>query len=422
MLERPTGFEPTRNRLSTPFLPYGRQSIDEADIAAVVEVLRGDFMTTGPTVAAFEGAFARAVSAPEAVVCANGTAALQLAYLAVGLRPEDIAIVPSVTFLATANAARHVGAEVVFADADPATGLTGVAEFQAAIERAARDWPGRRIATLSPVHLNGQLADPWGIAALARECGASVVEDACHALGGLVSPPGANAATLPVGSGFWSDAAVFSFHPVKTIAMGEGGAVTVRDPERAAFMRRVRSHGMTRTADEFAIADQAFAADGGANPWYYEMVEPGFNFRVTDMQCALGLSQLAKLEGFVARRRALALSYDAALAPLADHVRPIGRALGQDPALHLYVVAVEFQEIPGGRARVMRELQALGIGTQVHYLPVHRQPYYRDRYGLAKLPGADRYYERALSLPFFPAMSDSDVQRVADALARVLLK
>ena len=380
------------------FLPYGRQDIDVDDVAAVVEALGADFLTTGPRVEAFEQAFAAAVDAAHAVACANGTAALHLSMLALGIGPGDRVAVPSVTFLATANCARFVGAEVLFTDVDPGTGLMTPGTLREALERS----PGPLRAVL-PVHLRGDVADLKGLAALAREAGAVLVEDAPHALGSAADfGDGAEA----VGSGRWSSAATFSFHPVKTIATGEGGMVTTPDGDVAARLRRLRSHGMERLP--------------GADPWLYEMREPGFNYRLPDILCALGQSQLRRLPDFAARRRALAEGYAAALAPLAPHVRLAATPAWSRPVLHLLTVLIDFEGLGRTRRRVVEALAAEGIGTQVHYIPVHAQPYYVGRYGPLDLPGAAAWYRRCLSLPLFPAMADTDVDRVAAALSRAL--
>lgn len=393
------------------FLPYGRHTIEEDDVAAVAAALRSDFLTTGPAVDAFERAFAEAVGARHAVVCSSGTAALHLAALAAGLGEGDAAIVPTVTFLATANAARYVDAEVGFSDVDPDCGLMRARDFAAALETA----PGRPRAVL-PVHLAGQCAELPEIAELARARGMTVIEDACHAIGATYA---AGNERVRVGSCRHSDMCVFSFHPVKTIAMGEGGAVTTNDDELAERLRRLRAHGMTREAGQFT-EDGAFDEDGAPNPWWYEMPAPGFNYRASDLHCALGLSQLRKLDRFLAARRALAAHYDRLLAELAPLVRPTARIPGCDPGWHLYVALVDFAAAGISRARVMRRLRQAGIGTQVHYIPVHRQPYYRARYGTERLPGAEAYYERALSLPLFVGMTDADVARVVAELARAL--
>lgn len=392
-------------------IPYGRQSIGEDDIRAVEDVLRGDLLTGGAAVDRFEASLGRIVEAPHAVACASGTAALHLAMLALGLGPDDAVVVPSVTFLASANAARYVGAEVRFADVDPDTGLLTPGTL-----RRALDGPGPgRIRAVVVVHLNGQSADMAGLTALARVHHLAVVEDACHALGGAHVVAGQ---AHPVGACAASDMACFSFHPVKAIAMGEGGAVTTRDPELAARVRRLRNHGMVRDTAAFEDKAQAFDADGTPNPWYYEMPEPGFNYRASDIHCALGESQLRKLPAFLARRRALAALYDEALAPLAPVVEPVPRGPSEHDGWHLYPVLIDFAALGRSRASVMRSLREAGIGTQVHYLPVHRQPYFRRLYPGTDLPGADAYYDRCLSLPFFPGMGDGDGRHVVSEMVR----
>ncbi|MCA8934066.1 MAG: DegT/DnrJ/EryC1/StrS family aminotransferase, partial [Rhodospirillaceae bacterium] len=246
--------------------------------------------------------------------------------------------------------------------------------------------------------------------------GLKLVEDACHAVGGAGMVAGRREM---VGSCPVSDLACFSFHPVKTIAMGEGGAVTTRSREIADRVRLLRNHGMTRDPDTFLDLDEGFDAHGAANPWYYEMHEPGFNYRATDIHCALGESQLRKLPAFLARRRALAARYDRLLAGLAPAVVPVAR-VAEDDGWHLYSVLIDFAGLGRSRADVMRGLRDRGIGTQVHYFPVHRQPYYSRRYGTLRLPGADAYYRRQLSLPLHLRMAEEDVDRVVAALADVL--
>lgn len=391
------------------FLPYGRQTIEEDDIAAVAAALRGDFLTTGPTVAAFEGAFAEAVGAPHAVACNSGTAALHLAVLSVGIGPGDRAVVPSLTFLATANAVRYAGGEVVFADVDPDTGLTGPEQVLAAAARV--DGP---VKAVLPVHLNGQAADSAAIAAV-LPTGTRLIEDACHALG--TDARGSDRLMHAVGACTDATAACFSMHPVKAVAMGEGGVMTTRDPALAERAARLRNHGMERRAGGFVNADLALAPDGTPNPWYYEMSEPGYNLRAPDILCALGRSQLAKLGRFVARRQSLAALYEDRLKALAPLVRPVPGVGWSGHARHLYPVLIDFPAAGTHRAALMETLRADGIGTQVHYIPVHRQPYYQARYGSVALPGADAYYARCLSLPLFPGMADGDVDRVVEALA-----
>ena len=385
--------------MSGAFLPYGRQTIEDDDIAAVAEALRGDFLTTGPTVEAFETAFARKVGASHAVAVSNGTATLHLAMLALGIGEGDTCIAPSVTFLATANCARYVGAEVVFADVDQDSGLMTPETLAEALDRAA----GRRVKAILPVHLRGDVCDLPALKSLADAAGAVLVEDAPHALGSIATFDGV---AHPVGDGAYSSFASFSFHPVKTLATGEGGMLTTNDAALADRARLLRSHGMVRTA--------------GGDPWWYEMPELGFNYRIPDVLCALGLSQLNKLDRFVARRRALASLYARLLPERAPKAKLATSTAYSDPALHLLTVLIDFEGLGLTRRAVVEALKAKGVGTQVHYIPVHRQPYYVNRQGLADLPGADAWYARCLTLPLYPAMTDGDVERVVDALAEVL--
>ncbi|MEJ1935307.1 UDP-4-amino-4,6-dideoxy-N-acetyl-beta-L-altrosamine transaminase, partial [Nostoc sp. NIES-2111] len=387
-----------------PFLPYGRQTIEQDDIDAVAAALQGDFLTTGPAVAEFEARFATATGAAHAVACNSGTAALHLAAMALRLGPGDAAVVPSLTFLATANVVRLCGAEVVFADVDPDTGLLTPATFEDALRRART--AGLAVRAAFPVHLNGQLCDMAGLARIARAHGVALVEDACHALG-----------EDAVGATTHSRLACFSTHPVKAIATGEGGVVTTADAQDAARMRILRSHGMVRHPAALANAADAYD-DGIPNPWYYEMPEIGPNYRLPDVLCALGLSQLAKLPRFIARRREIAALYDRLLAPLAPALRPVPHGSATH-GWHLYAVLVDFAALGTTRRRFMEALKGHGIGTQVHYYPVHRQPYYTNRYGRLELPGADAYYARCVSIPLYPALTDADVARVVAALGMV---
>jgi UDP-4-amino-4,6-dideoxy-N-acetyl-beta-L-altrosamine transaminase len=382
-----------------PLLPYGRQTIEDDDIEAVAKALRADFLTTGPTVEAFETAFAETVGARHAVACANGTAALHLAMLALDVQPGEVCVAPAITFLATANCARYVGAEVVFADVDPLTGLMTPDTLAEALTRVG----GRKLRAVLPVHLRGDVAQLDALEALARDAGAVLVEDAPHALGSTAT---FGNQIERVGDVRHSAMATFSFHPVKTIATGEGGMVTTNDDRLAQRLKTLRSHGMVRPE--------------GADPWWYEMPEPGFNYRLPDILCALGLSQLAKLPRFAARRQALTARYLTALAPLAPVLRPAQRPAWSDPVLHLMVALIDFAAVGKTRRQVVEELKTRGVGTQVHYIPVNRQPYYVNRYGPLDLPGANAWYEACLSLPLYPGMADEDVDRVAAALGEVL--
>ncbi len=394
------------------FIPYGQHAIDEADIASVVSVLRSSALTNGPVVTEFESALTKLTGAEEAVVCSSGTAALHLAVAALGVGPGDRVIVPALTFLASANAARYAGADVIFADVNDCSGLMEPKHFEGALKAA----PPESVKAVIPVHLNGQCCDMPGIAEIARAHDVSIIEDACHALGGYYPSP---ADTSVVGSSAYSQATCFSFHPVKTVAMGEGGAVTTNHSDIAAAMRRLRNHGMERASANLVMPEFALSPDGDRNPWYYEMTEIGWNYRASDIHCALGLSQLTKLDSAVSRRAALVAQYDNALRSLSPAVRPIGRVGGR-VAWHLYVVHIDFDAIGQSRAAVMNALEKAGIGTQVHYFPVHLQPYYQKLYGRQSLPGAEKYYGSCLTLPLFPEMVNTDVDRVVGELTHIV--
>ena len=387
--------------MADAFLPYGRQLIEEDDIAAVEAVLRGDYLTTGPAVPAFEAAFCEAVGARRAVACSSGTSALHLALAGLGVGPGDVCIIPAITFAATANAALYCGAEPVFADVDPQTGLMTPDTLRAALASA-----GGLAKAVLPVHLAGQVCDMATIREIATAAGAHVVEDACHAVGSR------HADRRRTGDNSYSDAACFSLHPVKTIAAGEGGVVTTSDPALADRMAQLRSHGMERDPEKFET--------GADEPWRMEMQALGWNYRLTDIQAALAASQIAKLERFANRRRALAALYDARLAASAPIIRPPERVANCDPCWHLYAARIDFSAAGVSRAELIGRLRERGVGAQVHYIPVPSMPYYRKRFGGQTPPGAAAYYEKTLSLPLFPAMEDGDVDRVAAALEEAL--
>lgn len=389
--------------MSQTFLPYGRQHVTEADMAAVRRVLEGDYLTTGPEIPAFEADFCEQTGASHAVACNSATAALHLALDALGVSAGDVCIVPSITFLATANAARYCRADVVFADVDPETGLMTPDTLQAALKRA----DGRARAVL-PVHLGGSLCDMSAISTIARREGLFVVEDACHALGG------ADGDGAVVGACAHSDAATFSFHPVKTLTSGEGGMVTTRSAGLADAMARRRSHGVEREPG-------AFYRDAGAQePWWYEQQALGWNYRMPDILAALGRSQLSRLHQIAQRRRDLTALYAEALGELAPLVKTPPVPAGTEPCRHLMNVQIDFANAGVSRADVMARLKAQGVGSQVHYIPVHAQPYYRALYGDQRLPGAEKHYLRTLSLPLYPELSDADVARIAQTLAVAL--
>ena len=393
---------------------YGRQHIDDSDIEGIVEVLNSDFLTTGPTVDAFESEFAERVGAQYAVACSSGTAALHLATLALGLTTGDTAVVPSLTFLASANAYRFEGVDVRFADVDENCGLLTPQTFHRALTRTG----AQGIKAVTVVHLNGQAAAVEEVAEIAGKFGIQVIEDACHAVGSRFRS--ADGVQVVVGECRFSAMTVFSFHPVKTMTSAEGGMVCTNSPDLALRLRRARNHGIVREADQFLRPHDALESDGMRKPWYTEMHELGYNYRLSDLQCALGRSQLRKMDRYAEQRRCLMGLYDKGLASMAPRVLPLPRASNGDPVLHLYPVLIDFEALEKERGAVMRELHEHGVGTQVHYAPVHRQPYYRKLYGDIELPGADRYYARILSLPFHVGVTEDDVTFVVRALSHAL--
>ena len=375
-------------------LPYGRQWVDEADVQAVVEVLRSDWLTTGPKVDEFEQAFADFVGAREAVAVSNGTAALHAAMYAVGIGPGDEVIVPPMTFAASANCVVFQGGTPVFADVDPDTLLLDPAQVEAKITP--------RTKAIIAVDYTGQPCDYDALRAIADRHGLILVADACHALGGSYKG-------CPVGS--LADLSIFSFHPVKHITTGEGGVITTDDPALAQRMRIFRNHGIT--------SDHRQREQQGS--WFYEMVDLGYNYRLTDFQCALGMSQLRKLPGWVARRQEIARRYDAAFAEI-PAVKPLGVRDDVSHAYHLYVIRLDPTQLRATRSEVFAALRTEGIGVNVHYIPVHLHPFYRERFGTGPglCPVAEAAYERLISLPMFPAMIDKDISDVIAAVSKVM--
>lgn len=378
------------------FIPYGQQSIDEDDIRAVVEALRTDWLTTGPAVRAFEEALCEYTGARHAIAVANGTAALHVAALAAGIGTGDRVITSPITFLASANCAEYVGAVADFADIDPDTCNLSPDSLASAMSPDVK--------AVVAVDFAGRPCDFPALAAVARAQGTVIIEDASHALGSRFEHGGK---TYSVGAHPWTDLTTFSFHPVKTLTTGEGGAVLTDSDKLAERCRLFRNHGMERNRPD--------------EPWYYEMRQPGFNYRITDLQCALGCSQLKHLEAFVRRRQEIVDAYNTAFETVQALSLPCPVPSGR-AAWHLYVVQIDFPGIGKSRARVMQALRDRGVGTQVHYIPVHLQTYYREKYGYGpgKCPHAEAYYERCLSLPLFPAMSDDDVRQVIDAVGKVV--
>jgi UDP-4-amino-4,6-dideoxy-N-acetyl-beta-L-altrosamine transaminase len=379
-------------------IPYGRQDITEADIQAVVDVLRSDFLTQGPAVPAFEKAIADYCGVQHAVAVNSATSALHIACLALGVGPGDRVWTSPITFVASANCALYCGAQVDFVDIDPRTYNLSLECLAEKLEEAEKT--DRLPKVVIPVHLAGQPCDMRGIHALGQRYGFKIIEDASHAIGGRYKGE-------PIGNSRYSDLTVFSFHPVKIITTAEGGMVLTNDAQRAKRLRLLRSHGVTRDA-----ADMTHAPDG---PWYYQQIDLGFNYRMTDLQAALGSSQMQRLDEFVTRRHTIAQRYDRLLAGL-PLVTP-----WQHPdsysGLHLYVIRLKLAEIRNSHCEVFEALRAAGVGVNLHYLPVYRQPYYeRMGFKAGHYPEAERYYAEAMSFPMYPGLTDKQQDRVVSAL------
>ena len=383
----------------TQRIPYGRHCLDEDDIQAVVDVLRHGWLTQGPKIAEFEEAIASYVGARYAVAVSSGTAALHIACIAAGVGKDDVVLTSANTFVASANCALYVGAIPQFSDIDP------VSLNLDPVQLARRCAELRPVKAIVPVHFAGTTCDMPAIRRIAESRGAVIIEDAAHAFGATYADG------RRVGCCADSDMTVFSFHPVKTIATAEGGVVTTNNEDIYRDLLRLRSHGINKNSDPFQFPDNA-VSDGIPNPWYYEMQEIGFNYRITDIQCALGLSQLAKVDRFLARRRELALRYDRMLAEV-PHVSPTQLASRAASSHHLYVVRIDFERIGCSRAKFMHELRARDIITQVHYIPAHTHPYFRAHgHAEDRFPVSEDYYRQALSLPLYFGLTDEQQEYV----------
>ena len=385
-------------------IPYGRQDISDDDVSAVVDALRSDWLTQGPTVARFESALAHYVGAPHAVTVSNATAGLHLTYLALGMGPGKLVWTSPNTFVATANAALYCGAQIDFVDIDPSSYCISLDLLEAKLIETKRT--GKTMPSLvTMVHFAGQSCNMPRLYALGQHYGFKIVEDASHAIG-------ADANGGKVGDCRYSDACIFSFHPVKIITTGEGGAITTNNASLAQRLQELRSHGITRDP-----ARMQGPCEGG---WYYQQIDLGFNYRLTDLQAALGLSQLQRIDPFIARRRALAARYDALLSKAPINLpwqHPEGKS-----AFHLYPVVLQLDQVPQGRAAVYDALRNSGIGVNVHYIPVHLQFYYRQLgFKIGDFPHAESYYESTLTLPLFASMTYEQQDQVIDTISSLLM-
>lgn len=385
-------------------IPYGRQDISSDDIAAVVEVLQSDFLTQGPVIEKFETAVAGYCSAKFGVAVNSATSALHIACLALGLGENDWLWTSPNTFVASANCGLYCGAQIDFVDIDPITNNLSVQQLSEKLETAGRE--NRLPKIVIPVHLCGASCDMAAIKDLSTRYGFKIIEDASHAIGGRYRDEA-------IGSCRYSDITVFSFHPVKIVTTAEGGLATTNDPDLARRMQLFRSHGITR--------DPSFMTHEPDGPWYYQQIELGYNYRMTELQAALGISQMKRIDDFVSRRHAIAQRYDGSLADLPVTTPKIDTQCYS--ALHLYVVRLQTEQLNVTHRQVFERLRELQIGVNLHYIPVHTQPYYQ---GLGHKPGdypnAERYYAEAISLPVFATLTDDDVDRVADAVRKAIGK
>ena len=380
-------------------IPYGKQSISESDIESVARVLRSDYLTQGPAIPAFEKAVAEKSNAQYAVAVNSATSALHIACLVLGVGAGDSVWTSTNTFVATANCARYCGASVDFVDIDSRTWCISTEKLRTKLEHhQAASLPLPKVVI--PVHLSGQSCDMREISDLGKKYGFHIIEDASHAIGGTFQ-------NIYVGSCVYSDITVFSFHPVKIITCGEGGMALTNDKELADRMARLRSHGITRDSKQLT-----YEPDG---PWYYEQLELGFNFRMTDIQAALGLSQLGRLEEFVVRRNELAQRYDEALAEITVQLQKVPDDVYS--ARHLYVIRVPSEQ----HCNIFKSLRDKGIGVNLHYMPVHLQPYYRKLgFQEGDFPEAEKYSQEAISLPLYPSLSDSKQDHVIATLRSLI--
>lgn len=395
------------------YISYGHQSINKDDISAVVRVLKSSFLTQGPKIKEFEDALCKYAKAKYAVVVSSGTAALHIACLAVGLKEGDEFITSPNTFVASANCGVYCGAKPIFADIKEDTYNINPKIVEKKITS--------RTKAIIPVHFAGQICDMEEIRDIIQQKQTQhkekifIIEDASHALGSVYKGS-------KVGSCTYSDLTVMSFHPVKHITTGEGGVVFTNDEKLYSKLRLFRSHGITNSEDDLAFKDQAYGSSG-LNPWYYEQQILGFNYRITDIQCALGISQLKRIEHFLRRRQRIFESYSDAFADNKFIKIPF-ESPDRHTNWHLYVLQIDFDALGKDRAEIMGNLKKRGVGTQVHYIPVHVQPFYRMHFGTkwGDCPCAEEYYKKCLSLPIFPAMRNDDIDKVINSLKEVLLK
>ena len=382
-------------------LPYGFQDIEQDDVDAVVRALNSNFLTTGPSVESFENALTKLTKADFAVSCSSGTSALHLACMALGIKSGDWVIVPSVTFLASANAVRYCNADILFCDVDRDTGVMTPETLENAIYKAKKE--GLNITAVIVVHLAGRPVDLKEIKKVSIKNGLKLIADSCHALGGTYEGD-------PIGSCKYEHLSTFSFHPIKTITTAEGGAVTTNNKKLASAMRLMRSHNVIRTKSN-------------DRKWEYTVRDLGYNYRLSDIQCALGVNQLKKIHYFRKKRSELVAFYNSKLRKFCPKIitpQPISSSDPESVCWHLYSILVDFKAIRLSKGNFVEKLSQKKIYTQVHYIPVHTQPYYKNLYGKSFLPGSEQYYERTISLPLFTKMSEDDVDYVVRSISELI--
>ncbi|MCX6237708.1 MAG: UDP-4-amino-4,6-dideoxy-N-acetyl-beta-L-altrosamine transaminase [Bacteroidia bacterium] len=379
-------------------IPYGRQTISEEDIQAVVDILRSDYLTQGPTVPAFEKAVSRYCGSKYAVAVNSATSALHISCLVLGVKPGDIVWTSPITFVASANCALYCGATVDFVDIDPRTYNISLDLLTSKLEKAKRD--GNLPKVVIPVHLAGQPCDMMGIHALSKQYGFKIIEDASHAIGGKYRGE-------PIGNCHYSNITVFSFHPVKIITTGEGGMAMTNDAKIANQLTRLRSHGITRVPQEMT-----HLPDG---PWYYQQIELGFNYRMTDFQAALGLSQLHRIDEFVTKRHAIAKRYNELLSDL--WVTTPWQHPDSYSGMHLYIIRLKRAEINFSHKELFERLRSNAILVNLHYIPIYRHPYFESKgFNRKDFPEAEAYYAEAMTLPIYPTLTEEEQIEVVERL------
>mgnify|MGYP006182127217 CR=1 FL=1 len=399
--------------LKTPknFLHYSKQCIDKSDIISIEKVLKSDFLTTGPEVEKFEKKLSKIVGSKYALVCSNGSVALYLAYLSLGLKKNTIVILPSITFAAAANAAKMLGFRIIFCDVSPLSGLVTKEGLEKTIIKNKI-----KGGLFVPVHLNGQSVDLEEINKVCHKYKLKIIEDASHALGTLFKSKGTISS---IGACKYSSMTTFSFHPVKNITMGEGGAITTNNKDLFEKLILLRNNGIQRNSNFFQSNKFAFDNDKNLNPNYYEIQSIGLNFRASDINCALGNNQLNKLKKFVNKRNIVINKYDYSLKELKPLLCPIEKYEYSITSFHLYVVLINFDKLLISRAKMINILKKKKIGVQVHYPPLHLQKIYGSK---KKLPGSEEYYSKCLSLPLFPQLQINEVEYITETIKDIILK